>query len=956
MSKIPGIYPDCDVNPYNNQCLTEDCPDPRLADVGLGVYKRKRITVTQEVGAVGDFSGELWIFAAGRAPHRIGTIVDGAEYEVSWDHQYDYDEKIHYGILTDVNGVKKWLFSSECCISKDLNDIVFESTIIYDTSGEPPLPGSVNGKTIDTYVNDDVQFDIDHGPATYVAEFRMGNNQPGGDFEIRLRPDGAVPGPIANTTWVPGQESNFSITYDPITRDSVLQIAGKTLVYNVPPGMEPTTIAFRAANSGNVNHENSRAILKNIVLNGDPIPDLDTDTGTSPPLTRIGKHLIDQNALPNQGYSMSGTMAFDWGPGGVTPTSSNIAIQIKFTNPPSSFFPLPCGWEIRSYDTPTEFDADFGRIDYLGEMRWGNISPVGDQEVNFQPGTSGFPLTVGQFGWGKGVKHAWEIRRDATTGRIYMSIDGTDLIDISDGIQVENPRSIWIFSVAQRMIGRKIDFSLENVNGRPVDMAVSSEVGQDGQAEWDGKGILFPEIEDDDWYVSGFITMDWDESDPVAGQGGAQGGSNILAHVKFGSARADDFPNCGESQWRIRLNVEECCPEVCTQCYDNTVFCHEWHDEAEFTQRKATHPGLPMQVLTDAAGSIQPLRQIALTRSADALNQNTGLLYGSQKWIMVWDLELNRLIDFFPKSWLRYGAGAYFQQQTFRKEVNPDRTNRVPYYVEEFDLGLTFNGQGSYNLDHGDSGQQVTGWEVPARLIGLRRDRQQMAPKRVGDNDLMTEAQLYAEFNAVSVDAYQEVAKSAVVAQRERFFQDRREFLHHAQKQRHHDQIQFLLKETVSKILRLMTDSNEWLKHLVGTFDPESPESFGNFAVVLLNQISNKILRTNNDKTVGIFEGTALGNEEESSGDWMRYIYGELRRMVEMERIDKKDVQATILETLTGLANLDGESFLEALRGSLDFGAIKEQYDLASSGRIAPGGGVADPDTDEENRIRGLAR
>lgn len=951
MSKIPGIYPDCDVNPYNNICKEKDCPDPRTADVGLGVYRRKRITVTQEVGAITGWEGELWVFAAGRAPHRIGSIVDDAVYEVSWDHRYDYDEKIHFGILTNVGGVRRWLFSNECCISKDLNEVFFGSKIVYDTGGEPQPEDPIQ---IDSYVNDDLDFDTDHGPAEYVAEMRMGHNQPTGDFEIRLRPDGDVLGPVAHTTWVPGQPENFTLTYDPVTRDAVLNVAGQELVYNVPPGKNPSTISFRVANIDRPEHENTRAQLYNIVYNGTPLPDIDMDTGTSPPQTTLGKHVIDQNNLPFQGYSVSGTFAFSWGPGGTTPTHSRIALQIKLTSPDSNFFPLPCEWEVRSYDTPIEFDADFGRIDYLGEMRWGNQQLVGDQEINFQPGTSGFPLTTGQMNWGNGVNHSWIIRRDATDGRIYMAIDGSDRIDISDSIQVENPRSIFIFAVAQGMIGRKIDFSITNVNGRPVDVAVHAEVGQDGAAQWDGKSIIFPEIEGDDWTVSGFISMGWDISDPDAG--GHVAGSGILAHVKFGSVRDDDFPNCGESEWRIRLNIEECCPEVCTQCYDNTVFCHEWHDEAEFTQRKATHPGLPLQVLTDAAGSVQPLRQIALTRSADALNQDGGLLYGSQKWIMVWDLELNRLIDFFPKSWLRYGAGAYFQQQTFRKEVNPDRTNRVPYYVEEFDLGLAFNGQGSYNMDHGDAGQQVTGWEVPARLIGLRRDRQQMAPKREGDNDTMTEAQLYAEFNAVSVDAYQDIAQNAVVAQRERFFQDRREFLHHSQKQRFHDQIQFLLRETVSRILRLMTDSNEWQKHLVGMFDPETPESFGNFAVVLLNQISNKILRTKNDKTVGIFEGTGLRNEEESSGDWMRYIYGEIRRLVEIERIDKKDVQATVLETLTSLSELDGENFLEALRTSLDFGAIKEQYDLASAGRIAPGGGVADPDTDEENRIRGLAR
>lgn len=953
MSKNPGIYPDCDVNPYNDYCYETDCQDPNKADVGLGVYRTKRITVESSNNTEGNWSGDLWLFAVGHAPVKVGTIQNGMVYEMSWDHSLDYDERLHYGLYITQEGKSKWLFSNECCITKDFNEIRFQGSVSFDETGDP---NAITTLRIDTFVNDDLAFDAAHGPVVYAGEFRMGSNGPGADYEIRLRPDGASPGPQGDITWVNGQEEQFTVSFDPITRKATLTVRDKTLIYDVPSYMDPRTIALRATNSSNASYIDTRAQLYDVVLNGQSLPDASIDTGITPVGTRnpIGKHILTPESVKD-GYVISGKFIFSWNPLGATPTKSNIAIQIKFANPPSDVVPLPCGYVAKTYPGPVEFDNDFGWIDYLAEMRWGNQSSTGDQEINFQPGTSGFPIVVGNFPWQNGVAHKWSIYKNPLTNKVVMRIDGVDYIEFTDTAS-QMPRSFFMFTVAQRLPGRSITMTLDKANGEPVDLSITSATDLNGNAQWQGQSITFPPLTGDHWTAEGTVTFGWDPTDPFSGSGGSVGGSNILAHVKFGSIKPEGYPECGGFEYDVKLVITECCPTTCTKCYDNTVFCHEWHDEGDFTERTVTNPGLPLQVLTDAGGDVQPLRQISLTRSGDALNSDLGLLYGSQKWIMVWDLELNRLIDFFPKAWLRYGAGAYLQQQTLRKQIDPNKSNRVPYYIEEFDLGLAYNGQGSYNLDKGSAGQGTTGWDVPAKLIGLRRDRQQMAPKRVGDNDAMTEANLYAEFNSVAVDAYQDIAKNAVLAQRERFFQDRREFLHHSQVQRFHDQIQFLQKEVSSRMIRLMTDSNEWLKHLVDSFNPETPDSFGNFAVVILNQISNKLLRTRNDKTEGIFAGTNIENDEETSGDWMRYIYGELRRLVEMERIDKKDVQATMLQTLTEIQNLDGENFINALKDAMNIQVIKEQYDLASAGRIAPGGGLSDPDTDEENRIRGLAK
>ena len=643
--------------------------------------------------------------------------------------------------------------------------------------------------------------------------------------------------------------------------------------------------------------------------------------------------------------------------------------------------PLESPPTFKFFDNDFELNQWIESEDVVAEVRWGNNTTMGDFEMrlNKTPGTE--EKQYSHINGGENVFHYVydPINKIATFSAGRPGEEQFMTYEIPEG---ENPRLIVIRMSANRTGAR---FSLKDVtyNGvlydledpnNPFFINIDNMDDPERDVTPDGKplnldtgydtpggpstqfsvGIIADDISQEPVTITGTYIMEWDTTQPNPS------GSRMSFTIKTATPDPErplpERPTTRTRTFDATIKVDDCPIDVCTYCYDDLVFCEEWHDESAFSYHANTNPGLPLQVLTDSAGDIQPLRQLAITRSADALNQDLGLQYGSQKWLIVWDLELNRIIDFFPKAWLRYGAGMYFQQQTLRKGIDPNRNNRTPYYVEEFDLGLAFNGQGSYRLDHSTSGQRTDGWCIPSKLIGLKRDRQQLAPQRTFDNDAMSESHLYAEFNAVSVDAYRDIANNAVVAQRERFFQDRREFLHHTQVQRFHDQIMFLAKETISRIIRLITDSNEWLKNLVEMFNPETPDSFGNFAIVILNQIGNKILRTMNDRMEGIFKDTGLRNEEESTGDWLRYMYGEIRRLVELEKIDKKDVQATILETLTELTDLEGEDFLEALRNSLNIGAIKEQYDLAADGRVPPGAGVSDPDTDEENRIRGLAR
>lgn len=400
----------------------------------------------------------------------------------------------------------------------------------------------------------------------------------------------------------------------------------------------------------------------------------------------------------------------------------------------------------------------------------------------------------------------------------------------------------------------------------------------------------------------------------------------------------------------------DCCPPDCTRPYDNTVFATKWYDESPFSIRDMSNPGLDKQVFLAQAGGVEPTRGIALTRSADAHDENYRLLYGSQKWIMVWDLELNRLHDFFPKQWLRYGAAFYYQNQTLRKSIRAGKHNRKPYYVEEVDLGLVFNAQGAFNFDKDGFGQHTANWDVPSKLIGLPQSRQQPGVKSWGQSDAMTVEALYAEFNQHTVDAFPGVAQEAVHAQRERFFKDREMFLYHTKEQRHHDQIMFLTREVAEKTLRYAEDSVEQLKYLVDSFNPEANESFAYYSVVLLNAISNKMLKTKGDLKTGVLAGTGLQEGEAAMGDWSREIYGELRRLVEITKIEKKDIQVQMLKALTQVDLTDPTAVVNALKSAVNFTAVEEELEIAAEGVIAPGAGITDPDIANDNRIRGLAR
>lgn len=419
------------------------------------------------------------------------------------------------------------------------------------------------------------------------------------------------------------------------------------------------------------------------------------------------------------------------------------------------------------------------------------------------------------------------------------------------------------------------------------------------------------------------------------------------------AALVGDF-DCGEVGTKYAILVYDCTCEDCTRPYDNDVFCLDCYNETPFALQARNRPGFDKQVFITEQMIVKPLRGVALTRSADAFNENLQLLYQSQKWVMVWDLEMNRLIDFFPQEWLRFGASMYFQQQTLRKNIDVCSSRR-PYYIEVVDLGLVNNPQGSFNLDKDRWGQRTTNWDVPSRLMALSYNKLQRPAFGHGTpSGGVTEEQLYVEFNHVSVDRFSQISEDAVIAQRERFFADREMFLDQTARQRHHDQIMFMARETIERFLRLGTDTVENLKLIVDSFNPDAEGSFGFFLIVLINSISNKILKTKNDFTGGNFKGTGLEPGEESLGDWNRYIYGELRRLVELTKIEKKDVQLGLLKALTG-ANLaeNPNAVLEAF-SEIGFEAIEEQFELASSGKIPAGAGLVDPDTIEEDRDRGL--
>jgi hypothetical protein len=112
------------------------------------------------------------------------------------------------------------------------------------------------------------------------------------------------------------------------------------------------------------------------------------------------------------------------------------------------------------------------------------------------------------------------------------------------------------------------------------------------------------------------------------------------------------------------------------------------------------------------------------------------------------------------------------------------------------------------------------------------------------------------------------------------------------------------------------------------------------------------MLRSNKDISLP-FDDFNLDPNEETSADWLRYMYGEIRRLVEINKIDKKDFQATMLEALAASDPTKPNDFLTQLQAKINPALLKQQYDLAADGRVAPGAGVTDPDTAEENLLRG---
>ena len=398
----------------------------------------------------------------------------------------------------------------------------------------------------------------------------------------------------------------------------------------------------------------------------------------------------------------------------------------------------------------------------------------------------------------------------------------------------------------------------------------------------------------------------------------------------------------------------DCCPVDCTKPYDNTVFCWETHNESPFSVSAANDPGMAKQAFIAGEAGVQPIRGIALTRSGDAFDQDMKLLYSAQQWVMVWDFELGRLVDFFPKEWLRYGAAFYYQNSTLRKEIKAGFSNRKPYYIEIVDLGLVNGPQGSYLLDLDANGQRTHNWDVPSRILGLAQEGQQLPPAGFGLPKPVSGNALYNEFNHLSVDAYRQVSDDAAPALRERFFKDRELFLNHTTKQKHHDQIMFLTKEVAERTLRALQDMIENGRQLVDTFNPDAQNGFGYYMIAILNIISQKMLRAKADGKIPNFGNFQLEADEETSADWARYIYGELRRLVEITKIDKKDFQTTMLEALKDFDPTDPTSILKSIQSKIDPALLKQEYDIAANGRIAAGGGVTDPDTKTENQIRGL--
>ena len=149
----------------------------------------------------------------------------------------------------------------------------------------------------------------------FVAEGRIGDLGGAATFELDLGATTSAPDVTAQYAWQNAVVEPFTLVYDATLSEARFTMGGHTLIYSTPLGADELFIRARAIPAG------SSVVVRDLVLDGDPVGDLSQASGDGLDILRIeGGTLMD-------GFVLTGNAVLAWT--GTPPSQSRLAFQIK---------------------------------------------------------------------------------------------------------------------------------------------------------------------------------------------------------------------------------------------------------------------------------------------------------------------------------------------------------------------------------------------------------------------------------------------------------------------------------------------------------------------------------------------------------------------------------------------------------------------------------------------------
>jgi hypothetical protein len=149
----------------------------------------------------------------------------------------------------------------------------------------------------------------------FVAEGRIGDLGGAATFELDLGATTSAPFVMAQYAWQSAAVEPFTLVYDVGAAEALFTLGGHTLVYPTLLGADELFVRTRAIPAG------SSVVVRDMVLDGDPVGDFSQAAGDGLDILRIGGGAL------MDGFVLSGNAVLAWT--GAPPTQSRLAFQIK---------------------------------------------------------------------------------------------------------------------------------------------------------------------------------------------------------------------------------------------------------------------------------------------------------------------------------------------------------------------------------------------------------------------------------------------------------------------------------------------------------------------------------------------------------------------------------------------------------------------------------------------------